>query len=246
MHPECKECTCKKFRQYSKDFRDELQVTRKIRDNKNKDHFLNYQKEYYQEHKEQEQEKQRNYQQNNPDKMKQYQENREKTKHHEISNTEWIACKNYFGNCCAYCGLPLDKHLHMKNGKLILFDFCKDHKDNEGANDLSNCIPACKSCNSKKWKSTLEEWYNENNPIFNKERYNKILKWLNVDYKLHIEEKKPYVIIRERNNNSLSFHFNLWEVDDQCKLIKIIATKSKKKDLKEDIEKFLESKLETK
>jgi hypothetical protein len=39
-------------------------------------------------------------------------------------------------------------------------------------------------CNSKKWAFTLEEWYNEENENYDKERLHKIIKWLEEDYKL--------------------------------------------------------------
>jgi hypothetical protein len=193
LHPECKECCKKKFRQYSKDFRDELQITRKIRDEKDKDHYIGYQREYFQTHKEQELEKQRKYQKNHPDKIKIHSEKRS-VKNHKISTKEWIACKDYFKNeqdewCCAYCALPASQHFYTRKGVTKLGDFHKEHKDDEGANDLSNCLPSCRSCNSKKWKHLFEKWYTPNNPIFNQERLDKINKWLKEDYKLYIKDK---------------------------------------------------------
>lgn len=53
----------------------------------------------------------------------------------------------------------------------------KEHVDHEGANDLSNCIPACKTCNSHKWEFDMESWY-RNYEHFSEERLNKIKEWL--------------------------------------------------------------------
>ena len=50
------------------------------------------------------------WQQNNKEKISGYNKKRQ-YKNHEITKEEWDACKEYFGNCCAYCGLPIDKHL---------------------------------------------------------------------------------------------------------------------------------------
>lgn len=59
----------------------------------------------------------------------------------------------------------------------------------DGSNKLDNCIPACKSCNSHKWKFDFSKWYNENNPNYNQERFDKIQKWLNEDYKKYLDSK---------------------------------------------------------
>ncbi|WP_143786577.1 MULTISPECIES: HNH endonuclease [Paenibacillus] len=105
------------------------------------------------------------------------------TKTHNISVEEWKSCKLYFDNSCAYCGLDIKKHLIKRNGKEIKSDLHREHVDDNGANDLSNCIPACVSCNSQKWKFGLEEWYAIENPIYSELRYKRIVKWLDSDYK---------------------------------------------------------------
>jgi len=53
----------------------------------------------------------------------------------------------------------------------------KEHVDDNGANDLSNCVPSCQSCNSTKNLKTLEEII-ELKIIekFTQEKYNKINK----------------------------------------------------------------------
>ena len=124
------------------------------------------------------------YRQNNPDKIKQYNLHRKQNKKHKISKKEWESCKEYFNNSCAYCGISNEDA--KKKYKNYLH---KEHVDYNGANDLSNCVPACKSCNSLKWEYTLEDWYNKNNSRFTQERLDKIYKWLNKDYKNYIIQK---------------------------------------------------------
>lgn len=108
-------------------------------------------------------------------------------KKHKINDSEWLACKKYFNNCCAYCGKPISENWVTRAGKTKLFDFDREHVDDEGANDLSNCIPSCRNCNSQKWEFDFMEWYSPNNPVFNDERFNKILQWLSEDYKKYIK-----------------------------------------------------------
>jgi hypothetical protein len=99
-------------------------------------------------------------------------------KRHEISKKEWLFCKEYFNNSCAYCGITIDEHLNIFGQ-----DFHKDHVDNVGKNDLSNCVPACKNCNSRKWKLDFDIWYNVENTVFDNYRYRKIKNWIDEDYK---------------------------------------------------------------
>lgn len=122
---------------------------------------------------------------NNPDKIKKYSYNR-MNKNHDISDYEWDSCKKYFEYNCAYCGLSINDHYILFNGETRLGDFHREHVDHSGANDLSNCVPACKPCNSQKWEFKFEEWYNVNNYRYTQKRFDKIIKWLNEDYKLYI------------------------------------------------------------
>jgi ribosomal protein L11 methylase PrmA len=63
----------------------------------------------------------------------------------------------------------------------------KEHALNKGANDLSNCLVACTSCNSSKREKDYTEWYNEENENFTPERLEKINSWLNEDHKKYIK-----------------------------------------------------------
>jgi hypothetical protein len=130
--------------------------------------------------------KYKEWQINNPEKLKGYNLYRELHKKHEITDEEWEGCKNYFNYRCAYCDLPIEEHLVKYNGKLINGDFHREHVNHDGANDISNCIPSCKYCNGQKHNFEFNDWYNENNSKFTKDRFDKINQWLNEDYKKHI------------------------------------------------------------
>lgn len=122
----------------------------------------------------------REYQRFNKEKIKFYQLKRKKKKH-KISEVERDRCKSYFNYSCAYCGLSEIDHFKVNNQKLHL-----DHVDPNGANDLSNNVPACKSCNSSKGTNSLYSWY-LNKSFYRQERYDLLLKWLNEDYKIALE-----------------------------------------------------------
>lgn len=185
-NPECKECTKERSSKRQKEnrqvitekYREYYRVYFNIPENRNRHRETikkrtkeGKQKEWYNE---------------NPDKFKIYAINH---RHHKISNQEWLKCKEYFNNSCAYCGLHVNDHYTPFNGQLRKSDLHKEHVDHNGANDLSNCVPACRVCNSRKWTYALDEWYIEGNTNYTKERLNKIYEWLENDYKLHINKE---------------------------------------------------------
>jgi HNH endonuclease len=124
--------------------------------------------------------KYREWQQNNKDKSIQYRINRG-NKHHTISKEEWIFCKEYFNNECAYCGLHISEHFNLYAGELKWTDFHKEHVDHKGSNGIENCVPSCKSCNSSKHTYKVTDWYNDKNSNFTLERSIKISNWLKND-----------------------------------------------------------------
>jgi hypothetical protein len=126
---------------------------------------------------------------NNPDKLSIY---KEQHRDHDISEKEWRDCKEYFNNKCAYCELHINEHLVVFRGKLIHSDFHREHVYHDGANDLSNCVPSCKTCNTSKHAIDFEFWYRKRSENYTEERYNKIIKWLQEDHKQYIQQdKKP-------------------------------------------------------
>jgi len=164
---------------YSKDHRKKhREGNKKWKDTKG---YQKYREKWYKKRKENNYQK--TYQQNNPEKMKKYNKIRSNKKHN-ITKQEWINCKNYFNNSCVYCGITEEEHR-----KLFKQDLHKDHLIDDGRNDLKNCVPACKSCNSHKWAFTLNKWYSKENPNFTKEKYLKIYNWIRYDCKKYIEPK---------------------------------------------------------
>jgi len=162
-----------------------------------------------------------------------------KLKEHYISEKEWRDCKKYFNNECAFCGLPIEKYFKKYRGVMVNQDLQKDHVDDEGSNGLCNCIPSCGFCNSSKHTATFDEWYNENNPRYSEEKYKKIMKWLDEDYKQFAEEKPLYRIFRRKNEGLNTYHYELWSIDKLYKPIYMISRKDKRKELNEDIQQYL-------
>ncbi|PIH59041.1 HNH endonuclease [Paenibacillus sp. LK1] len=179
--PYCILCTIKKTKKWAEDNYERHLKNVRAGDERNKDRRRVQFKEntrrkrsrgYYE-----------NWYKNNPDKQKSYRKNK---KIHEITDEEWENCKKHFNFECAYCGLPKDKHLIEVKKVFKLYDFSKEHVNPNGTNDLSNCIPSCRLCNSEKHNKTLTEWYNEKNEKFSQVRIHKILKWISDDFKQFI------------------------------------------------------------
>ncbi|WP_010497819.1 HNH endonuclease [Paenibacillus elgii] len=122
----------------------------------------------------------RKWRMKNPDKIRSY---GKKKRIHDITEFQWLKCKEYFGNCCAYCGKDANENWIRILGALKLFDLSKEHVDYNGLNDLSNCIPSCRRCNSRKNVKEFLDWYSHKNKIYSIDRYNKILQWRNADCK---------------------------------------------------------------
>ena len=166
----------------------------------------------------------------NPEKMKQYAKNH---RNHDITDKEWEDCLKVFGYKCCYCGISQEDARKRDNNRLH-----KDHKDNAGYNDLRNAIPACRSCNDKKWAFDMEEWFRQQS-FFTEEKLEFINWWCNEGYKEFIEDKPPYRVTRKRIYNedkSYKVIFELWSVDEKRNLLECLTTGNKKKDLNPYIE----------
>lgn len=133
-----------------------------------------------------------NYRKNNKNRVNNYNHKRLLNKKHIIYDDEWKACKKFFNYQCAYCGLFLNKHHILRNGKMIQIDFHKEHVVDNGRNDIKNCIPSCQSCNSKKNNRSFSEFYNINNKDFTYKRYHQIYLWLRYEYKKYILPKRRF------------------------------------------------------
>ena len=188
---ECKECARKRsLNTRNKNIERARSSWRKwYRKDDNRERIKQYNKEYYEADPQRKLEIAKEFRQNNPDIINAYCKNR-RNKNHNISKKEWIACKTYFDFKCAYCGLT-----EKENYKLYNCQLHKEHVVFDGENDLSNCVPSCQECNSEKNIFSLETWYNDNNPKYSQEGYNRIQKWITEDHKKYIVEKKqrkPY------------------------------------------------------
>ena len=177
-HPECKDCTREKAyknwdnnRGHYRDLHKKYEKTDKYRKWVRK--HIKEMKEYH-----------NNWLKENPDRQRLYNQRHAKKKH-KITEKEWIMCKEFFNNACAYCGMTEKDHKIKYNQNLH-----KDHVIDDGRNDLKNCIPACRNCNSEKWKFSLNNWYNPNNSKYLYERYHNIYLWLRYEYKKYIQKKK--------------------------------------------------------
>lgn len=177
--PDCKECTKKnavKWRYenpevYERSQMKWLQSKKGIESNKKR------------QRRRRESGKYREWQKKNKEKLRQYASQRQH-KAHAITEQEWIDCKDYFENQCAYCGLTHKEHLDVYGQ-----DLHKEHVDHNGSNSLSNCVPSCKPCNGSKHTFDFEYWYKERSGHYSEERFQKIAQWLNNDYKKFIENQ---------------------------------------------------------
>jgi 5-methylcytosine-specific restriction endonuclease McrA len=67
---------------------------------------------------------------------------------------EWIELIKKHDNKCYYCGVCMTKKMEERQRT-------RDHIipiSRGGRDDMSNIVPACRSCNSSKGNKTLEEW----------------------------------------------------------------------------------------
>jgi hypothetical protein len=178
--PYCKECNTEKSKKRHQAHREERNEQNRQWRKNNKKHINEYEANYKLEHEEYVLKKNL-WRKNNPDKVKQYNDKYTQNKKHNISEKEWIECKEYFNYECAYCGVSESAAIEKYNK-----GFHKEHVINEGASDLSNCIPACTGCNSSKHRNDYIDWYTPDNKVFSQDRLEKIENWLINDYELYI------------------------------------------------------------
>lgn len=183
LNPYCIECTKKKSVKWAKD-NPERRSFLKSKYDKNSPHVQQMKRDWN--IKNVQSGGFKRWQQENKEKLKEYYEQR-LHKNHKISIIEWEDCKKYFNHRCAYCGLAIEDHWITIKGISQLGDFHKEHVHHDGMNDLSNCVPSCRICNSAKHNKEFLEWYNENNNIFSQVRLDKIIKWIEEDYKTYIK-----------------------------------------------------------
>jgi HNH endonuclease len=174
LHLCCKKCAVKKS--ISWNINNPEKVRKYARESVKRPDRLPYVKE--QKRRYIERGKRAEWERNNREKLRQYSEHKRLNGTHIISSEEWIHCKKYFDNACAYCGISEELHKEKHNQNLH-----KEHVQHDGLNDLSNCVPACKACNSSKRDYRLEEWYNNDKKFYAEWKLNKIIKWIQDDHK---------------------------------------------------------------
>jgi hypothetical protein len=172
----CKQCYISKSLKNYENNKEHGKEVRKEWKRKNRISEGEKDRKWYRENKKHRQEYFKTYQKLNKNYFNEYTKLRA-SKNHIISNQEWTSCKQYFNSSCAYCGLTETEHKLIHNKQLH-----REHVDPNGANDLSNCVPSCQSCNSEKHIYSFDDWYNNSNQKFSQERKEKIIKWLKEDY----------------------------------------------------------------
>jgi len=185
----CKECRKEYQRNYKQEHKEYCNIQDMEYYNNNKDRYYINSKRYKEEHHEEVTAKEQIWADNNRDKMNGYVRDRNQHKEHKISEKERLDCLAYFNNSCAYCNISETKHKKLYNERLH-----KEHAYNNGSNNVTNCIPGCKSCNGKKRGKDFNEWYIPYNPRFEEgfykqENYDKIVKWLEEDCFQYLDPK---------------------------------------------------------
>lgn len=145
--------------------------------NEHKEKISGYAKKYRDKNKEKLLELRRQWGKLNRDKLN-INEHRRNAKRKVLPNTlsseQWEACKLFFDNKCAYCGM--ESHLEQDHFMPI---------SREGEYTHNNIIPSCKTCNCSKGNRLFKDWYRKQ-IFYNKQREQKILRYLN--YKNDIQQ----------------------------------------------------------
>ena len=190
FNPRCRTCQSLKDHKHYLENSEEIIKTNSQHRLNNVERYMQYDKEYYQRRKELRKAQTKIWYNENKDYILEWTKDwrktpqgriivnmhsskRQKSKTHRISKKDWIICKEFFEYNCAYCGMPEEYHKEIFSQQLH-----KDHADPNGNNEISNCLPSCKICNSEKHDTNLVDWYTSNNPKYTSERYDKIVGWL--------------------------------------------------------------------
>jgi 5-methylcytosine-specific restriction endonuclease McrA len=149
----------------------ELEINKKYQQ-EHKEEILKQRKEHYERNKEELKEKSREYRKNNPHIVFNNHIKRrklEETQGEGISKDQWIEMMEFFNWECAYSGIQLNKDNRSIDHIIPL--------NNNGENNIWNCVPMLMNYNSSKNDSDWLEWYVQQD-FYNEERLNKIYKWI--------------------------------------------------------------------
>ena len=166
-------------KEYNENNKEKISKRKNIWYEENKDNILKRSKERYEKNKDSILEKQKEYNKkwakNNPEKIfnkSNKRRNKEENQGRGITKEQWLEMMNFFDWKCAYSGEKMESN-KTTNGRTI------DHivaLDNNGENEIWNCIPMKKGYNTSKHTKYMLEWYLEQ-PFFSIERLTKIYEW---------------------------------------------------------------------
>ena len=88
-----------------------------------------------------------------------------------ITHEQWEDCLKYFNESCAYCGT------HQNNLEWTLEQEHIIPLSKGGTYDVSNIIPACRTCNVSKKDRKLETWF-KSKEYYSDEKLNKIKEYI--------------------------------------------------------------------
>ena len=161
-----------KRKKYRETHREEINETNRKYQQEHKEEILKQRKEHYERNKEELKEKNREYRKNNPHIVFNNHIKRrklEETQGEGISKDQWIEMMEFFNWECAYSGIQLNKDNRSIDHIIPL--------NNNGENNIWNCVPMLMNYNSSKNDSDWLEWYIQQD-FYNEERLNKIYEWI--------------------------------------------------------------------
>ena len=137
----------------------------------NKDNIKIYQKQYREDNKKHISESKKIWNKNNPDKLFNSHCKRrikEESQGNGFTKEQWFEMMNFFNWECAYSGIQLTKENRSIDHVVPL--------DNDGENEIWNCVPMYTNYNSSKKVKDILEWYMQQ-PFFSIDRLTKIYEW---------------------------------------------------------------------
>lgn len=169
----CKECQRKYYKEKRRNIPSEqkkLGFQSWVNKGNNKEIKAEKDRTYQRKHKKEAKERLKKWVDDNREKVYEYNRNRSRNKKHIISKAEWDKCKRFFNYRCAYCWI--NENVAKKEQGNMLH---KEHFNHDGSNDITNCIPSCKVCNSS--KGTLDPIDFFERAKINSEKIDLIFKW---------------------------------------------------------------------
>lgn len=167
LDSKCKECR-KKYRDVHKEYHNDYN---KQWYQSHKEDVLEKNKQYREENKEKESERHKKWYKNNPEKAFNRDARRrlkEESQGRGITKEQWLEMMKFFNWRCAYSGEK------FSNNRTI------DHiipLSKGGEHEVWNCVPMIKNYNSSKHTRNWINWYNQQN-FYSEERLLKIIDWI--------------------------------------------------------------------